>query len=74
MTGILKVIIEGGKAAGKKLIGPSRKSGNIKDKDGNIIGSRIYKEGSKKAMGIPQRKTKSDYFFTKQSKKSSKKS
>ena len=53
----------------KKLKGPSRKSGNIKDKDGKIIGSRIYKEGSKKAMGIPKETTKSDYLLKNKVKK-----
>ena len=67
--GVIKVVIEGGKAVGKKLIGPSRKSGNIKDKDGKIIGSRIYKEGSKKAMGIPKETTKSDYLLKNKVKK-----
>ena len=53
----------------KKLTGVSRKSGNIKDKDGNIIGSRIYKEGSNKAMGIPKKTTKSSYLLKNKVKK-----
>ena len=45
----------------KKLIGPARKTGNIKSK-GKIIGSRIAKAGSLKAMGIPRHiRTKSDF-------------
>ena len=45
----------------KKLIGATRKTGNIKSK-GKIIGSRIAKAGSVKAMGIPRHiRTKSDF-------------
>jgi len=45
----------------KKLIGPARKTGNIRSK-GKIIGSRIAKAGSLKAMGIPRHiRTKSDF-------------
>ena len=45
----------------KKLTGPARKTGNIKSK-GKIIGSRIAKAGSLKAMGIPRHiRTKSDF-------------
>tara|TARA_R110002095_G_scaffold195885_1_gene174610 strand:- start:11 stop:502 length:492 start_codon:yes stop_codon:yes gene_type:complete len=62
-------VIATAKTIGKKLIGSARKSGNIKDKDGNIIGSRIYKEGSKKAMGIPKETTKSDYLLKNKVKK-----
>ena len=53
----------------KKLIGPARKTGNIKSK-GKIIGSRIAKAGSLKAMGIPRHiRTKSDFRLKNQLKK-----
>ena len=45
----------------KKLIGPARKTGNIKSK-GKIIGSRIAKAGSLKAMGIPRPHMKKSDF------------
>jgi len=63
------ILIGAGKKAYKKLTGVSKKSGNIKDKDGNIIGSRIYKEGSIKDMGIPKKTTKSDYLLKNKVKK-----
>ena len=45
----------------KKLTGSARKTGNIKSK-GKVIGSRIAKAGSLKAMGIPRHiRTKSDF-------------
>ena len=45
----------------KTLPGSARKTGNIKSK-GKIIGSRIAKAGSLKAMGIPRHiRTKSDF-------------
>ena len=45
----------------KKLTGLARKTGNIKS-EGKIIGSRIAKTGSLKAMGIPRHvRTKSDF-------------
>ena len=45
----------------KKLTGPARKTGNIRSK-GKVIGSRIAKAGSLKAMGIPRHiRTKSDF-------------
>jgi hypothetical protein len=45
----------------KKLLGPARATGPIKSK-GKVIGTRIAKAGSKKAMGIPRAPmTKSDY-------------
>jgi len=53
----------------KKLIGATRKTGNIKSK-GKIIGSRIAKAGSLKAMGIPRHiRTKSDFRLKNQLKK-----
>ena len=53
----------------KKLTGPARKTGNIKSK-GKIIGSRIAKAGSLKAMGIPRQiRTKSDFRLKNQIKK-----
>ena len=46
----------------KKLTGSARKTGNIKNKEGKVIGSRIAKAGSLKAMGIPRHiRTKSDF-------------
>jgi len=43
------------------LVGPARKTGNIKS-EGKVIGSRIAKAGSLKAMGIPRHvRTKSDF-------------
>ena len=45
----------------ERVTGPARKTGNIKSK-GKIIGSRIAKAGSLKAMGIPRHiRTKSDF-------------
>ena len=56
----------------KKLVGPARKTGNIKS-EGKVIGSRIAKTGSLKAMGIPKHiRTKSD-FSLKQAIKQTKK-
>ena len=53
----------------KKLIGPARKTGNIKSK-GKIIGSRIAKAGSLKAMGTPRpHMKKSDFRLKDQLKK-----
>jgi len=53
----------------KKLVGPARKTGNIKSK-GKVIGSRIAKAGSLKAMGIPRHiRTKSDFRLKNQLKK-----
>ena len=46
----------------EKLTGSARKTGNIKNKKGEVIGSRIAKAGSKKAMGNPRAPmTKGDY-------------
>jgi len=45
----------------KKLSGPARKTGNIKSK-GKIIGSRIAKAGSLKAMGTPRPHMKKSDF------------
>ena len=53
----------------KKLTGPARKTGNIRSK-GKVIGSRIAKAGSVKAMGIPRHiRTKSDFRLKNQLKK-----
>jgi len=46
----------------KKLIGPARKTGNIKNKKGEVVGSRIAKAGSLKAMGIPRPHMKKSDF------------
>jgi len=44
------------------VTGSSRKTGNIKNKEGEVIGSRIAKAGSLKALGIPRHiRTKSDF-------------
>ena len=44
------------------VTGSARKTGNIKNKEGKVIGSRIAKAGSLKAMGIPRHiRTKSDF-------------
>ena len=47
----------------KKLTGSARKTGNIKNKKGEVIGSRIAKAGSLKAMGIPRARFKSEAKF-----------
>ena len=53
----------------KKLTGPARKTGNIKSK-GKIIGSRIAKAGSLKAMGTPRpHMKKSEYRLKNQLKR-----
>jgi len=53
----------------KKLLGPARATGPIKSK-GKVIGTRIAKAGSKKAMGIPRAPmTKSDYALKHQIKR-----
>jgi len=50
------------KGAGGKVAGIARKTGNIKSKEGIVIGSRIAKAGSLKALGIARpHMTKSDY-------------
>ena len=44
------------------VTGSPRKTGNIKNKEGEVIGSRIAKAGSLKALGIPRHiRTKSDF-------------
>jgi len=54
----------------EKLTGSARKTGNIKNKKGEVIGSRIAKAGSLKAMGIPRHiRTKSDFRLKNQLKK-----
>jgi len=54
------------KGTGGTLKGPARKTGNIKYK-GEVIGSRIAKAGSKKAMGISRTSmTQSDYALKQQ--------
>ena len=51
------------------VVGPSRATGPIKSK-GKIIGSRIAKAGSLKAMGIPRHiRTKSDFSLKNQVKR-----
>ena len=51
------------------VVGPSRATGPIKSK-GKIIGSRIAKAGSLKAMGIPRHiRTKSDFRLKNQLKR-----
>ena len=46
----------------KKLTGSARKTGNIKNKKGEVVGSRIAKAGSLKAMGIPRPHMKKSEF------------
>ena len=54
----------------KKLTGSARKTGNIKNKKGEVVGSRIAKAGSLKAMGIPRpHMKKSEYRLKNQVKK-----
>ena len=54
----------------KKLTGSARKTGNIKNKKGEVIGSRVAKAGSLKAMGIPRHiRTKSDFRLKNQLKR-----
>ena len=54
----------------EKLTGSARKTGNIKNKKGEVIGSRIAKAGSLKAMGIPRHiRTKSDFRLKNQLKR-----
>ena len=52
----------GPKGGGGKLTGPSRATGPIKSK-GKVIGTRIAKAGSLKAMGIPRARFKSEAKF-----------
>ena len=52
------------------VTGSARKTGNIKNKEGKVIGSRIAKAGSLKALGIPRHiRTKSDFRLKNQIKK-----